>query len=90
MSWPQTHPSARPFNYEERKEYWEKTKRLLGNESLTLGPYNTFQLRKTPRRFFITLAYYKFAAKILQRKSDILELGCSEGLGASIAGEFAD
>lgn len=72
------------------KEYWKKTKSLLGDESLTLGPYNTFQLRKTPRRFFITLAYYKFAAKILQRKSNILELGCSEGLGASIAGEFAD
>ena len=72
------------------KEYWEKTKSLLGNESLTLGPYNSYQLRNTPRRFLITLAYYKFAAKMLQRKSNILELGCSEGLGASIAGEFAD
>lgn len=63
---------------------------MLGSEQITLGPYYTYQLRQTPRRFFITLAYYKFAAKMLGTQKAILELGCSEGLGSSLLSEFAD
>jgi len=71
------------------EEYWQKTKALLGNESISLGPFYTFQLRKTPRRFFITLAYYKFAAKVIGTGKSVIELGCGEGLGSILTGEFA-
>ena len=37
-----------------------------------------------PRQFFISLARYKFVAKILSDKKSVLEIGCSDGFNSRI------
>jgi 2-polyprenyl-3-methyl-5-hydroxy-6-metoxy-1,4-benzoquinol methylase len=37
-----------------------------------------------PRQFFISLARYKFVAKILSGKNNVLEIGCSDGFNSRI------
>lgn len=68
---------------------WLGFKEQLGNESVTFGPYFGFQLRHTPRHVLYSLAYHKFAAKMIGEKKDILDIGCSEGLGTMLLAEFA-
>src|SRR5581483_7890951 len=65
-------------------EKWHTFKKQLGEESVTLGPYFTFQLRHTPRHILYTLSYHKFAAKMIGKDKTILDIGCSEGLGTAI------
>jgi len=69
---------------------WFGFKEKLGNESVTFGPYFAFQLRHTPRHILYSLAYHKFAAKMIGNKKDILDIGCSEGLGTMLLAEFAN
>ena len=71
------------------EEAWAKTKSMLKSDPVTLGDYFSYQIRNTPRRTLFSLAYYKFAAKMLQPQSRILELGCGEGLGGCILSESA-
>jgi 2-polyprenyl-3-methyl-5-hydroxy-6-metoxy-1,4-benzoquinol methylase len=68
---------------------WEATKAILGDDRLLLGPYFTYQFRNTPRRILFALSYYKFAAKMIGKQKQVLEVGCSEGLGTLLLAEFA-
>ncbi len=70
-------------------EKWFGFKELLGNESVTFGPYFSFQLKHTPRHVLYSLAYHKFAAKMIGNNKEILDIGCSEGLGTMLLAEFA-
>src|SRR3989344_5445213 len=74
----------------DEKTKWFGFKEKLGNESVTFGPYFAFQLRHTPRHILYSLAYHKFAAKMIGNKKDILDIGCSEGLGTMLLAEFAN
>jgi 2-polyprenyl-3-methyl-5-hydroxy-6-metoxy-1,4-benzoquinol methylase len=68
---------------------WESTKALLGNESVHLGPYLSYQVRHTPRRLLFSMSYNKFAAKVIGADKSILEIGCGEGLTSTILAEFS-
>jgi 2-polyprenyl-3-methyl-5-hydroxy-6-metoxy-1,4-benzoquinol methylase/ectoine hydroxylase-related dioxygenase (phytanoyl-CoA dioxygenase family) len=70
-------------------EKWFGFKELLGKESVTFGPYFSFQLKHTPRHVLYSLAYHKFAAKMIGNNKEILDIGCSEGLGTMLLAEFA-
>jgi 2-polyprenyl-3-methyl-5-hydroxy-6-metoxy-1,4-benzoquinol methylase len=72
---------------EHRK--WNEVKAEIGNESITLGPYFSYQFRHSPRHVLFSLSRYKFAAKLLGNGKELLEVGCSEGLGTLILGENA-
>lgn len=48
---------------------------------LTLGPYISYWLEKTPRRLLHSLSYYRFAASLIGEDKRVLEVGCNEGLG---------
>lgn len=76
-------------NQDKEHSQWTETKSMLGNDRLLLGPYFTYQFRKSPRRILHALSYHKFAAKMIGVNKRILEVGCSEGLGTLILGEFA-
>jgi 2-polyprenyl-3-methyl-5-hydroxy-6-metoxy-1,4-benzoquinol methylase len=56
---------------------------------LTLGSHWSFNLRNDPKRLAFVLSRYKFAAGMLGKGRKVLELGCSEGIGAPILSEFA-
>lgn len=71
------------------KAAWDQVKGMLGHERMTLGRHWSFNLRNDPKRFAFVLSRYKLAAKLACRGKRVLELGCSEGLGAAILGEHA-
>jgi 2-polyprenyl-3-methyl-5-hydroxy-6-metoxy-1,4-benzoquinol methylase len=63
------------------KASWDKVKDMYTETGFKLGPYFEEQI-KTGHVIF-TLARYKFATRLLEKnpKLDVLELGCSEGVG---------
>jgi 2-polyprenyl-3-methyl-5-hydroxy-6-metoxy-1,4-benzoquinol methylase len=71
------------------KEAWTEIRELIAGQSFELGPYFAHQLRHSPRHILFTLSRYKFAAKMLplDRTVDILEIGCSEGVGTNMLAE---
>jgi 2-polyprenyl-3-methyl-5-hydroxy-6-metoxy-1,4-benzoquinol methylase len=68
---------------------WHETKQMLDVEPVTLGPYFSYIIRRTPRRLLHMLSYYKFAAKMIGPNKRVVEVGCSEGLGTAILAESA-
>lgn len=71
------------------KELWQGVKDLLGKERINLGYHWSYNLRQDPKRLAFVLSRYKFAAKMACKEADVLELGCSEGIGTPILAEFA-
>lgn len=49
-----------------------------------LGPYTTHIWNHDPRHLGFLLARYKFCAKMLEGKENILEVGCGDGFGVPI------
>jgi 2-polyprenyl-3-methyl-5-hydroxy-6-metoxy-1,4-benzoquinol methylase len=64
-----------------RLSTWYDVKAGIEGQGITLGPYFGHQVRHDLKHLLFTLSRYKFATKMLQPKSRVLELGCSEGLG---------
>ncbi len=69
---------------------WQTVKDYIGTKKVSFGPYFSYQFLNTPRRILFTLSHYKFAAKIIGEGKDVLEVGCSEGLGTLLLAEFAN
>lgn len=63
------------------KQSWDKVKDLYTEKGLKLGTYFEEQIRTG--HIIFTLARYKFVTRLLEKtnKLDVLELGCSEGIG---------
>jgi 2-polyprenyl-3-methyl-5-hydroxy-6-metoxy-1,4-benzoquinol methylase len=68
---------------------WDRVKSMLGDRHVALGRHWSYNLRNDPKRLPFVLSRYKFAAKMACSGRRVLELGCSEGLGALILGEHA-
>lgn len=82
------HCPAMPDDITER-DAWERVKQIIGDRTVTLGDHWSFNLRQDPKRLAFVLSRYKFAAKMACAGRDVLELGCSEGIGAPILAEHA-
>jgi len=76
-------------------EVWKKVRALeqsiAGPANYVIGPSFTASMNEDPKHLLFTLARYKFAAKMLgEGKSlDVIEVGCSEGLGTMILAQAA-
>ncbi len=73
----------------KEKNLWDETTSLLGNEKVAFGRHWSYNFRNDPKRLGFVLSRYKFAAKMACKDANILELGCSEGIGATILAETA-
>jgi cyclopropane fatty-acyl-phospholipid synthase-like methyltransferase len=51
---------------------------------VVLGPYTTHMWREDPRKLCFLLARYKFCAKMLEGKKNVLEVGCGDSIGTPI------
>lgn len=68
---------------------WDAVLDMLGDGRKTLGTHWSFNLLEDPKRLGFVLSRYKFAAKLAGSGRKVLELGCSEGIGAPILAEHA-
>ena len=74
-----------------KDDIWREIRDYIGSQRLELGPYSTYNLLNVPRHLLFSFSRYKFAARLIgdSPKVNILELGCSEGLGTLLlAGDF--
>jgi len=71
-------------------EAWDRTKDLLGNYKTSFSDHWSFNFYNDPKRLAFVLSRYKFAAKMSCKGGAVLELGCSEGIGAPILVENMD
>ena len=74
-------------NPSSEKEGWDSSVALFGNHRMRLGSFSSSLCRFNPKEFLNLLARYKFAAKLACKRGTILELGCGDGVGATILGE---
>ncbi len=56
-------------------------------ESLHLGPWTSYSLLHDPKHMSFVLARYKFCAKMLEGKKNVLEVGCGDGFGIPIVAQ---
>lgn len=72
-------------------ETWDQVKDRLASspKRLELGAHWSFNILNDPKRLAFVLSRYKFAAKMVAKGKTVLELGCSEGIGASVLAEQA-
>lgn len=54
-----------------------------------LSPIEGISFRESPLDFFILLARYKFAARLLKKKDHVLDAGCGHGHGSVFLSHFA-
>lgn len=73
----------------QEKEIWDQTVELLGSYSHQWSDHWSYNFRNDPKRLAFVLSRYKFAAKMGAKKRTVLELGCGEGIGATILAEEA-
>jgi len=73
----------------KEKKLWKETTNLLGNEKVLFGTHWSYNFRNDPKRLGFVLSRYKFAAKMACMNANVLELGCSEGIGATVLSETA-
>lgn len=57
---------------------------------VVLGPFTSHIWRTDPRHLGFLLARYKFCAKMLQGKKEVLEVGCGDSFGTAIVLQTVD
>ena len=73
----------------DEKKIWDEHAPLQKEKIFSVGPYFSYQFRHSPRHVLFAMARYKFALKMIGAGKEILELGCSDGLGTYYLNEFA-
>lgn len=78
------------------KEYelWNKYGATQKESSILLGPHSSYEWNNSRRALLFTMARYKFAMKMVgniyePNEKEILDLGCSDGLGTYFVAEYA-
>jgi hypothetical protein len=56
----------------------------FGQGGIALGPYTSHIWRHDPRHLCFLLSRYKFCAKMLNGKKNVLEIGCGDSIGTPI------
>ena len=68
---------------------WHKVTEKFEDVQVGLGTHWSFNILNDPKRLAFVLSRYKFAARMVAKGRDVLELGCSEGLGGRLLAEHA-
>ena len=74
-----------------QKEAWELGgKPQIETEEINMGALTSYSLLNDPKHMCFVLSRYKFCAKILEDKKQILEIGCGDGFGTPIVAQEAE
>lgn len=68
----------------QKESYEIATEYQFASEIISLGPWTSYSLLNDPKHMCFVLARYKFAAKMLEGKGDVLEIGCGDAFGIPI------
>ena len=71
------------------KLHHESTIEQFKQEEISLGPWTSESLMNDPKHMCFVLARYKFCAKMMEGKANILEVGCGDGFGIPIIAQVA-
>jgi 2-polyprenyl-3-methyl-5-hydroxy-6-metoxy-1,4-benzoquinol methylase len=69
------------------KLHIEATKDQFRQKEISLGPWTSYSLVNDPKHMSFVLSRYKFCAKILEGKKNVLEVGCGDGFGTPIVAQ---
>lgn len=64
--------------------------KIIYTPSVKLGPRMSYAMWSDPRHLVWTASRYKFCAKMLQGKKNVIEVGCGDGFGAPIVAQSVD
>ena len=81
-------PMIRNHSFQARQQ-WQQVRDRFDGPNWKLGRHWSYNLCVDPKRLGFVLSRYKFAAKMACAGHDVLELGCSEGIGTAILAESA-
>ena len=70
-----------------KDKHWEKVVNSIPNINLKLGKLTADTLLNESNHLLFTFSRYKFASKMIGNDKEVLELGCSEGIGSLIIAE---
>jgi len=68
----------------QEEAFRKGTDEQFAGETIQLGPWTSYSLLNDPKHMSFVLARYKFCAKILESKHNILEIGCGDAFGTPI------
>jgi 2-polyprenyl-3-methyl-5-hydroxy-6-metoxy-1,4-benzoquinol methylase len=74
---------------DSERNAWKNGTDMFGHTQKKLGRHWSYNLYNDPKRIAFVLSRYKFAATMAGKNKHVLELGCSEGIGAPILSEFS-
>ena len=69
-----------------KNNFFSLLKSDIGKKNINekFGINSSWKWHNDPKQFFISLSRYKFVSKILKGKSNVLEIGCSDGFNSRI------
>lgn len=77
-------PKYRDLRWSADENRWESAKRIIGTDRVTLGSTASQQWLRDPGHLAMVLSRYRAAAALIGNATDIVELGCGEGVGSRI------
>jgi 2-polyprenyl-3-methyl-5-hydroxy-6-metoxy-1,4-benzoquinol methylase len=75
------------FRLMEKQKLWRDEK---GDVKPFFGNIEGISFQEHPLEFFILLARYKFAARMLRKHHSVIDVGCGKGMGSVLLSKFAN
>src|SRR6185437_15495761 len=76
------HTSDKPAK--DSKALWEQVHRQIPQHQILLGTATAAAYLSDPKMLAFVASRYKFAAKLLQSRDTVIEIGCGDGFGAPL------
>ena len=70
------------------KEKYKNSPAYQYVDEMVLGPWTTYELIHDPIHLLFVLSRYKFVARIMNGKTNVLEVGCGDAFGTPIVAQF--
>lgn len=67
-----------------RRSPWGNARTIIGERRVALGPQASDQWVNAPEHLAMVLSRYRAASTLIGNAQEVLEVGCGEGIGASI------
>lgn len=70
-----------------KQKYDNETEKYFHTEEIRLGPWISSSMMKDSKHMAFVLSRYKFVAKMLEDRTNVMEVGCGDGFGVPIVAQ---